>query len=1096
MRYTHQLTRAAFCAAALLAGGTAQAANLLENGSFDGGYFPWEPPGWWAGGDGTYEVDEQGRFCTTITALGTDDWGAQLRQTGLEFVSGETYNVSLKAWSSVPVSFQMSAADETDGFVWIFGSDISINAPLSGEPQTLQMQFTAAADSDAANFRFLLGGGNVPVGETVCFDDVVVEPPAVNLITNSTFDDGTSFPWEVGFFDDATGSSEVDADGRFCVAVDNPGANPWSTQVRENDISYVEGRTYQFSADAWSSAPVSPEISGVDEADGFTWHFGSTFSIDAPLGGPPQPISATFVNSGGDTETGKFRFLLGDTHAPAGTTVCLDNIELLDPEASGEEEDPPPPVHVNQVGYLPGYSKQATYALPEDAANPGVSRQWTLLQGETAVDGGQTLPQGADEASGDTVHLIDFSHVTTPGEEYTIEVTEGDETYTSQPFAIGNDAFDSLKYDALAYFYHSRSGTPILAEVVGEEWARPTGHPGDTSVETIGCLTGESDCYTLDSSGGWYDAGDHGKYVVNGGISVWTLLNQYERAKYLGGNVESFADGSMQLPAEETANGTPDLLDEARWEIEWFFNMQVGEARPLAGMVHHKMHGEFWTGIPTAPHNDPATRYVHPPSTAATLNFAAVGAQCYRAYQDIDPAFADECLARAELAYEAANANPVMLADTVSDGGGAYSDSNVDDEFYWAASELYLATGEQQYADDMTASDLHLSLDNVQSDQGIMGWPTTNALGLISMATVGEFAGAEESWVRTARDLLVDKADEFAAQADSQGYGIPVDAYALFWGSNSVVTNNMLVMGLANDFTCEADYVDAMNQGMAYLLGRNPLGHSYVTGYGERATEEPHHRFWANVLNSSFPPPPPGVLAGGPNSGLDDPIAQAALQGCAPEKCYMDHIEAFSLNEVTINWNSPLAWVSAYLDEAGDPAQSADAAARCELRNEHFSSFEDASRPWTIAEGSPTVERVAGGRDGDYALSVDSCGFTRLQSPVFQTSEFEIMGDELKVDINLPTEQDNPYWLGQAQAFVTSEQAGVYNAYLGHVGLTGLSLGEWETLTFDVSDTVLSALSGGDYPATLNLVVNTNNCGDPLLLDNVRFGGDLVVRLK
>ena len=106
---------------------------------------------------------------------------------------------------------------------------------------------------------------------------------------------------------------------------------------------------------------------------------------------------------------------------------------------------------------------------------------------------------------------------------------------------------------------------------------------------------------------------------------------------------------------------------------------------------------------------------------------------------------------------------------------------------------------------------------------------------------------------------------------------------------------------------------------MDYLLGRNPLDQSYVTGYGARPLENPHHRFWAQPgATPSIPPPPPGVVSGGPNSALQDPYAKAAgLEGCAPEKCFVDNIEAWSVNEITINWNAPLAWVAAFLDEQG-----------------------------------------------------------------------------------------------------------------------------------------------------------------------------------
>jgi endoglucanase len=57
-------------------------------------------------------------------------------------------------------------------------------------------------------------------------------------------------------------------------------------------------------------------------------------------------------------------------------------------------------------------------------------------------------------------------------------------------------------------------------------------------------------------------------------------------------------------------------------------------------------------------------------------------------------------------------------------------------------------------------------------------------------------------------------------------------------------------------------------------------------------------------------------LSGGPNSALQDPYAKAAgLAGCKPQKCFIDNIESWSTNEITINWNAPLFWVSAWLDE-------------------------------------------------------------------------------------------------------------------------------------------------------------------------------------
>ncbi len=96
------------------------------------------------------------------------------------------------------------------------------------------------------------------------------------------------------------------------------------------------------------------------------------------------------------------------------------------------------------------------------------------------------------------------------------------------------------------------------------------------------------------------------------------------------------------------------------------------------------------------------------------------------------------------------------------------------------------------------------------------------------------------------------------------------------------------------------------------------MDYSYVTGYGTHAVQYPHHRYWAHQVSEGYPLAPNGVLVGGPNSGMEDPWVKGSgwKEGqIAPAKCYLDHIEAWSVNECTINWNTPLAWMSAYLAE-------------------------------------------------------------------------------------------------------------------------------------------------------------------------------------
>lgn len=586
---------------------------------------------------------------------------------------------------------------------------------------------------------------------------------------------------------------------------------------------------------------------------------------------------------------------------PAGCLAASRDDESADVHDSRVTNDV---IHVNQVGYLPKGAKTASFSHSSTSPRPFK----VLDSSGSEVATGQSKVFGQDPRSGENVHLIDFSGLTRAGKGYTIRV----EGATSAPFDIRSTLYASLKYDALAYFYYNRASVEIKMPYAKQaKYARAAGHLPD-----IGHCVADSGCdYTLDVSRGWYDAGDQGKYVVNGGIAVWTMMNEYERALHIGTSAADLGDGKLGIP--ESGNGVPDILDEARWELEFILAMQVPEGKPLAGMAHHKMHDDGWTGLPTLPSNDHKLRVLRPVSTAATLNLAAVAAQGARVWKAFDPSFSARCLAAAERAYAAAKANPVRLAPaTDGNGGGAYEDDSVTDELYWAATELFITTGKQVYRDAMSASPHDKALLGASGEDSAMAWPQVDALGAISLAIVPSMAGS--GGAKAARDKLVSIADRYLQVLDGEGYRVPFrpsgSARLYPWGSNASVLNNMIVLALASDFTGDARYLGGVTAGMDYLLGRNPMNKSYVSGYGVHALQNPHHRFWSHQLDANLPSPPPGAISGGPNSSVQDPVA-APLKGCAAQKCYVDDIGAYSVNEVAINWNSPLAWIAAWLDE-------------------------------------------------------------------------------------------------------------------------------------------------------------------------------------
>ncbi|RYZ06676.1 MAG: endoglucanase [Myxococcales bacterium] len=731
-------------------------------------------------------------------------------------------------------------------------------------------------------------------------------PVAGNLLKASTFDDGVSVPWTTSFTAPADGSADVKS-GALCVTVKNKGTNNWDAQFRHREMVIQRGHTYTVAFKAWASEHTKARPKVGMSGPPYAEYWNATIDI----GTEPKRYQGAFTMEQADDGTAEFAFHIGGGMARADLPfeICIDDVVLSDPEftpVADRGSVKAPNVLVNQLGYLPGAAKVATVK-----ASGKEPLAWRLLDaGGKAVAEGKTTPFGRDAASGDDVQLVDFSSVKAPGKGYVLEVG----TDKSFAFDIGSDVYTALKYDALAFFYQNRSGIEIRKDLVGDPTlARPAGHLGDKSAK---CAKNAGCDYSVDGAGGWYDAGDHGKYVVNGGISVWTLLDEYERSVTLGSSSADFGDGKLRIP--EKSNGAPDLLDEARWELEWLLKMQVPAGKPLAGMAHHKLQDVSWTALATAPHEDTQPRVVFKPSTAATLNLAATAAQGARLWKPFDAAFSAKCLKAAEVAWVAAKANPKLLANkNDTDGGGAYEDAKVDDDFYWAAAELLATTGKPEYRQFVEGSPLHRKLRmEAGGHTSTMNWADTDALGLISLAVA---KGVDPGLQAQARKQLTGGADRYLDIIAKQGYRSPLEPAAgnrYVWGSNSFVINNLIVVALAYDFTKQQKYLDGVATGMDYLLGRNPLGQSYVTGYGEKALQHPHHRFWAKQANAKYPSAPPGILSGGPNSNIDDPYAKAAgLKGCAPQKCFVDHIEAYSVNEITINWNAPLAWVSAWLDE-------------------------------------------------------------------------------------------------------------------------------------------------------------------------------------
>lgn len=538
-------------------------------------------------------------------------------------------------------------------------------------------------------------------------------------------------------------------------------------------------------------------------------------------------------------------------------------------------------IKVDQAGYLPGHAKVALLAAATDAREFTVQR---ASDGKTVFRGKLAAAQ-TDTDSGDKVQAADFTKFNKSGRYYLNVAGVG----RSWEFAIGADAFVRPYYLATRSFYGQRCGTAVDLGPEFPGFKHDACHPVGAWHESSG-KTGDHV-----SAKGWHDAGDYGRYIVNSGLTTGTMLWAYE---LFGARVSK-----VQLNIPESGNGTPDLLNELRWNLEWMLSMQDSD-----GGVFHKQTSARFCGF-VMPEKDDLPSVVIGTGkdpfkgTCATADFAAVMAIAARVYKPFDSAFAEQCAKAARAAWNWAEAHPTVLFNNPAGvSTGAYGDRNCADEMLWAAAELWRATGESAFEAYFLAhwAEMRPTLRAV----GPMSWANVAPMGLWAYA-LGKGLNAET--VAAIREDSIKAADDIAARTAAHGYRQSLTAKDFIWGSNGVAANYGVQLLVANQMKANPAYVSAALDNLHYLLGRNPFSLSYVTAVGANAYQHPHHRPSGADTNAA---PWPGLLSGGPNRARQDP-AMKKMENRPPMRMFLDDQESYASNEVAINWNAPLVFLLA-----------------------------------------------------------------------------------------------------------------------------------------------------------------------------------------
>ena len=539
-----------------------------------------------------------------------------------------------------------------------------------------------------------------------------------------------------------------------------------------------------------------------------------------------------------------------------------------------------PPILLNQLGYLPNHAKFATILGNPSKQLPTRFRVISLTH--SPIFEGHVSTPTLDAASGDSTAQADFSAFTTPG-AYQLEVAGT----LSDPFTISPTVYaDALRLTTRGY-YGQRCGCAVD---LGNGYHHPACHHDGAFDPTSG-RTGP-----VPNTGGWHDAGDYGRYIVNSGITTGTLLWAWE--------LYPDALHSLSLNIPESGHALPDFLAEIQWNLNWMLSLQD----PTDGGVWHKQTSLHFCAF-IMPQDDRLPSQIigtgsEPyKSTCATADLAAVMAIAARCYQPFDPAFAARCLAAARNAWTWASKHPnVPFKNPPTVSTGEYGDSDCSDELLWASAELFRATGDPRYEAAFLDS-IRPLLPNLKISAP--SWATVASLGLWTYTLIPR--DKLNATVEAIQQATQTAAAELIARTQTSGYGNSLALTDYHWGSNSNAGNQSLLLLIANNFQPNQATLNAALSNLHYLLGRNCFGVSWVTQLGIRPFQHPHHRPSAA---DGIPAPWPGLLSGGPNAHGGDAVADA-LPKAPPMRMWLDDQRAYSMNEIAINWNAPLVFLLA-----------------------------------------------------------------------------------------------------------------------------------------------------------------------------------------
>lgn len=515
-------------------------------------------------------------------------------------------------------------------------------------------------------------------------------------------------------------------------------------------------------------------------------------------------------------------------------------------------------VCLNSLGFLPQSSKKASVV--------GETKSFVIKQADNqaVVFQGKVSAPVFQKDVNQNVGLADFSSFSKNGKYY-LETPEGAK---SAVFEISPKVYNQAFYTSMRGFYLWRCGTAVEGIYNGHQFSHAPCHLDDGYED----FQGKPD-QRRNGTGGWHDAGDYGKYVVNAGVTVGMMFMAWDQFQ---NNLKKF---SLDLP--ETAPGLPDFLKELKWETDWLLTMQYTDG---SGKVSHKLTRKNFEPF-CKPEEDKEKRYFTDWSSAAVADFVAMMAQAARYFEPYDKAYSQKCLAAAKLSYQFLKANPADKGFVQGEfqTGGYQTEDN--DDRLWAAAEMWETTGNAEFLKDF---ERQASSQNFKIDED-WDWGDVSNLGMFEYVLSAK-PGKNPEILKRIRENIINVANLIAFKAASDVYGRPLSRY--YWGCNGTIARQVLNLQVAHKLSPKKIYTQTSQDAIAHIFGRNYYNRSYVAGLGINPAMNPHDRRSGSDNETE---PWPGYIVGGGHSATG----------------WNDNQEDYRTNEIAINWQGALVYALA-----------------------------------------------------------------------------------------------------------------------------------------------------------------------------------------